>query len=304
MGIIQKIIRTPLIRYALRRFRAHMFRALGRAPICRQMECVSQDRDRSIVAALHRSEHFTPELIRKDGDLEFWKTVVGDLWMPAMRLESVRKLTGEVEYDAYDLAAAAGRVKGGVVLDCGSNIGLFARAALRAGAARVICFEPTPLTLEALRRNLAGAITDGRAVIVPAAIAGSPGTTQFELIEGDCGSNRIGASGKRPAITVDVKSVDSYVAESGLDRLDFIKMDIEGAETEALGGAAQTLRRFTPIVAVATEHTMDVLKNTQGVLAAAPANYQGRCLECHAQRSPASGLVLTPFVVQLSAVSE
>jgi FkbM family methyltransferase len=251
------------------------------------------------VAALRRSEQFTPSLIRKDGELELWQTVAGDLWMPKMRFESVRKLTGEAEYDAYDLAGVAARVRGGVVLDCGANVGLFALAALRAGAQRVICFEPTPVTIEALRRNLGDCIANGRALILPAAIAGAPGEAQFEIVESDCGSNRIGASGKRPSITVEVKSIDSYVAESGLDRIDFIKMDIEGAEADALRGAKETLRRFAPVVAVATEHTLDVLKNTETVMAAAPSEYYGRCLECHAERSPAAGPVLTPYVVQL-----
>jgi FkbM family methyltransferase len=298
-SLFRSIVRLSPVRYSLRRSRRQLFRLLGRAPVCNDLECVSNQRDRSIVAALRRSEQFTPMLVRKEGDLEFWKTVAGDLWTPRMTIDLVRKLTGEAEYDAYDLAGAAARVKGGVILDCGANIGLFARAALKLGAAQVICFEPTPLTIEALRRNLADAIADGRAVIVPAAIASAPGRAEFQLVDGDCGSNRIGASGAHPTIVVEVKSIDSYVAERGLDRVDFIKMDIEGAEADATSGAAETLRRFVPIFAVATEHTIDVLKNTQMVLAAMPENYRGHCLECHAERSPVSGFVLTPYVVQL-----
>lgn len=42
--------------------------------------------------------------------------------------------------------------------------------------------------------------------------------------------------------------LDDWVADSGLARIDLIKMDVEGAETRVLGGAEQTLRRFAPLL--------------------------------------------------------
>ena len=57
-----------------------------------------------------------------------------------------------------------------------------------------------------------------------------------------------------PSITV-----DDILAEAHLDRVDFIKMDIEGAEPNALRGAEQTLRRFRPRLAIAAYHDFDHL---------------------------------------------
>jgi hypothetical protein len=52
-------------------------------------------------------------------------------------------------------------------------------------------------------------------------------------------------------------SIDDYVARQGLTRVDFIKMDIEGAEDAALSGAAETIRRFRPKLAISAYHKPD-----------------------------------------------
>lgn len=49
-------------------------------------------------------------------------------------------------------------------------------------------------------------------------------------------------------IISETKSVDSFVSELGLSRVDFIKIDVEGAELDVLEGAQNTLARFKPIV--------------------------------------------------------
>jgi acetylornithine/succinyldiaminopimelate/putrescine aminotransferase len=61
-------------------------------------------------------------------------------------------------------------------------------------------------------------------------------------------------------------TIDQVVEDLDLSRVDFIKLDIEGAESQAILGAKQTLARFQPPVAIATEHTDDVLANSKSVL--------------------------------------
>ena len=53
---------------------------------------------------------------------------------------------------------------------------------------------------------------------------------------------------------VDVVSIDEYVAREALTHVDFIKMDIEGSESQALDGAIETLRRFRPKLAISLYH--------------------------------------------------
>lgn len=49
-------------------------------------------------------------------------------------------------------------------------------------------------------------------------------------------------------------AIDDFVESEGIPKVDFLKMDIEGAELEALKGAEQTIRRWRPEMAVAVYH--------------------------------------------------
>lgn len=52
-------------------------------------------------------------------------------------------------------------------------------------------------------------------------------------------------------------SIDDFVKDNNLSKMDFIKMDIEGSELSALQGATQTLKKFTPKLAISVYHKPD-----------------------------------------------
>jgi FkbM family methyltransferase len=52
-------------------------------------------------------------------------------------------------------------------------------------------------------------------------------------------------------------TIDDFVQRFSLPRVDFIKMDIEGAESRALTGAADIIRRFRPRLAISAYHSLD-----------------------------------------------
>lgn len=56
---------------------------------------------------------------------------------------------------------------------------------------------------------------------------------------------------------VDTISIDDLVLRNSLNKVDFIKMDIEGAELNALQGAINTIKKFTPSLAIAVYHNIN-----------------------------------------------
>ena len=54
-----------------------------------------------------------------------------------------------------------------------------------------------------------------------------------------------------------ILSIDQLVADKGIEHVDFIKMDIEGSELDALKGAEKTIRRFRPKLAICIYHKPD-----------------------------------------------
>lgn len=229
----------------------------------------------------------TSRLIRTDEQgHQLWDTPLGPWWYPSGASEaSIRFSLAQ-----YELAAYPGLEirRGDVVLDCGGFVGDWAHWVLRAGAARVIIFEPAAGQIECIRRNLSGPLSDGRAVLVTKGVWDREEELTLSHWDdnpaGHSVVDRRGPSGE----TVQLTTIDAVVRELGLQRLDVIKMDIEGAEVRALRGARETLSRFRPRLAVATEHTRNILQNNRDVIAAvkqvAPF-YTHRCGYCALSRT-------------------
>ena len=137
---------------------------------------------------------------------------------------------------------------GAVILDVGANIGLAAIAmAIAQPGARVIAFEPNPVTYGYLCRN-----TAAFANIEPVQAAASDRATvlHFHPSAYAAGSHVVGSGHIQDGMpTVDVRAVslDEFVAERGIEP-SFIKLDVEGHEPEALAGAAKLIERYRPTI--------------------------------------------------------
>ena len=140
--------------------------------------------------------------------------------------------------------------EGDVVLDIGAHVGFFVRTALLQGASKVIAVEPDPDSAECLRRNFQEEIASGRVVLVEAGAWSSRGEIRLSLGSDPGWNSMTGSGGAGREIVVPVLPIDDIVAELGLTKVDFIKMDIEGAEKEALRGAVGTLKSRRPRVMI------------------------------------------------------
>jgi FkbM family methyltransferase len=136
-----------------------------------------------------------------------------------------------------------------VCIDGGANIGVLTLAlALYAPRGRVIAFEPSQRCLPYLRYNLE-LNTVVNAHVEPLGLWSHPGTL---MLNGDPRHPGGAYVGKADPTTVPeqihVTSIDSWANEAGLTRLDLLKLDIEGAELQALEGASRTIASLRPSV--------------------------------------------------------
>ena len=140
-------------------------------------------------------------------------------------------------------------LEGDIVYDCGACEGFFTRLALNFGAARVVCIEPSGFMAACLRRTFATEIAQGRVVICEAALSSVAGRALFDQQPGEAFTGKLTGSGCE---TVELTTLDSLAERLGAPS--FIKMDLEGAEYEALRGGVTTLAQRHPKLAVTTYH--------------------------------------------------
>lgn len=147
---------------------------------------------------------------------------------------------------------------GDVVIDAGTCWGDTALYfAHRVGpSGRVLAFEFVPSNVEVFERNreLAPAVM-ARVELVPAPVTCRSGDVVHFVDRGP--ASRFTDDDSAP--TVATVSIDDVVAERGLDRVDVVKMDIEGGELGALFGATATLERHRPRLAISAYHRDDDL---------------------------------------------
>jgi FkbM family methyltransferase len=189
-----------------------------------------------------------------------WETPLGRFWGAERDGRELDLLTLEQGVgDIYEQRSVRVR-DSDVVMDVGAHLGTFTRVALQRGARIVVAVEPNPVNIACLERTFAGEIGAGRVRLVKAAAWHSPGSLTFEF--GDSSQmGRVGASadaGLRPkTLQVRAVTIDRLLDELKLDRVDFIKMDIEGAERHALAGARRLLAAHKPRLAICIYHTPD-----------------------------------------------
>lgn len=161
-------------------------------------------------------------------------------------------------YSGSQLKVLASRLSpGGVFIDLGANQGEFSVfAALLVGErGRVFAFEPSPVMRQRLARNIAlNGFT--QVCIEPFAVADEPGhlvlfspTGAFEDGTVHAGLPSLYDRGFDVAAQtsdVPVTTLDDWLQQQDIARVDVIKMDIEGAELPALKGGLRLIQRFRP----------------------------------------------------------
>jgi FkbM family methyltransferase len=169
-------------------------------------------------------------------------------------------IEGDFEHDFFAVADAI-LGNGGTFFDVGANHGLlsFGLAGRHGDKIRFHLFEPNPRLVHSIEQTRSR-YPDMRCTINAVAVSDRDGVVSFEVNPGQTGASHIVEDGGE---TVRSVTLDHYLAGARLDRVDLLKLDVEGYELSALRGARQALETQA-IHAVYFEYFEKYLTRVQG----------------------------------------
>lgn len=146
-----------------------------------------------------------------------------------------------------------------VVIDAGANCGhltvLFSKLVGEKG--KVFAFEPDKFNIEKIWKN----IQLNQDLHPNIKIEDVLLWDKNELIDfyeaGTVGSSAVWKPDTEHCVKKQAVTIDGWVKNNTIDKLDFIKMDIEGAEIEALNGCIETIKTLHPNFAIASYHVVN-----------------------------------------------
>ena len=142
---------------------------------------------------------------------------------------------------------------GGIALDIGANVGwhTLLMASLVGASGRVLAVEANPFLRQRLQDHLC--LNRFRNVeVIPCAAAESDGTIEFyapganDSASGSGHVVKVGTGEPSGAIRVEARRLDAIIAAAGVERVDLIKIDVEGFEWRVLRGGEETIAKFRP----------------------------------------------------------
>ncbi|MCB0480379.1 MAG: FkbM family methyltransferase [Flavobacteriales bacterium] len=166
-------------------------------------------------------------------------------------------------YEAFEIAFIYKSLKpGGVFIDVGTNVGWHSLNASKAVGkdGLVICFEPFTLNWNRLNKNISlnPEMTNIHAEKLGVGAESGTITLNYNFESNNAGmASQFGSGGQYEE--VQVVALDMYIKQAEIDKIDLIKIDIEGGEYNALLGMEDVLRSFKPILMV--EFDSEILKD-------------------------------------------
>jgi len=137
-------------------------------------------------------------------------------------------------FDAFERAELRRRLSTqSVFVDIGANAGIYTLTAAATGA-RVIAVEPNPVVLARLQYNLAANDLSENVTTVQKGISDARGIFDLVLDDTNLGGSSLVAARSGRALQIDCDLLQDIVQQNGVEKIEAMKIDIEGAEDRAL----------------------------------------------------------------------
>jgi FkbM family methyltransferase len=270
VGFTAAFIASPKVR-------GYSLIAAGRSSGECPADALSSDQEKKRLSSELRSQL---KLAKHDGNLQLWESPKGRFWIPGASGDLLAFLLAEQAVKIYGKGDSGVRA-GDIVFDCGAHVGVYTREALSAGAKLVVAIEPAPANLECLRRNFASEIATGRVIVYAKGVWDKEDVLTFQVDNENSARNQFVPGTEGPETQqIAVTTIDKVAAELRLDRVDLIKMDIEGAEQKALLGGQETIRKHKPRLAVCVYHGPTDAEQVPKVIAGLRSDYERECGSC------------------------
>lgn len=167
----------------------------------------------------------------------------------------IKSLLGEGTYETENVIIE----EGDIVIDVGANVGLFTLfSIIKRNASVVYAFEPIMATFELLDSNVRLNGVSKKVKIINKGLGDVDDTFQMSISNDNIGANSMifNRDGNKHE-SVSITTLDTFIEYESIQQVDFIKVDIEGAERLFLEGAQRTLAKFQPKLSICTYHLID-----------------------------------------------
>jgi len=161
-----------------------------------------------------------------------------------------------------------------VCLDIGSNIGYYAclESKLVGEKGHIIAIEPSIENFQYLKKNLSFSQNQNYETC-NFACGDKNGETNFAISDRSNWSRIVENDDLQSLINdnihivkVPVKKIDTFFLEKPIEKLDFIRMDVEGYESKIYSGMKETIKKFKPILQIEVHHLFIGIDSTKKLL--------------------------------------
>jgi FkbM family methyltransferase len=203
---------------------------------------------KDILTGLYYSVYYNPKHFKDNGFLIYYrKSAFEFAFESGVRIRACLNLEDEIRRSLLGYIAKHAFKEGEVALDCGAEAGEFAIYAAKAvgPSGRVVIFEPDPLSVEIIKKNIA---LNGlsNVTLINKGVWNSDAALLYD--------DKTKMLAENGSVKVSVVSIDNEMRRLGIEKVDFIKMDVEGAEVEAIKGSAGMIKKCRPDLAIASYH--------------------------------------------------